>query len=89
MKALYVLLPLAFAVPALANLGNEIQSQCSVQALNLQSNAKDIAQGRLVEARQIKEYFTGQTSSRSEVAADRDSLNHYRMQVKVDRKSVV
>lgn len=84
MKALLGLLPFVFALPAFANLGNDIQSQCSVPALNLQSNANDIAQGRLIEARQIKEYFTGQTASRSEVTADRDSLNHYRMQVKVE-----
>lgn len=75
---------LVFAVTAHADLGTDIRSQCSVQGLRLESAAAKIASGRLVEARQLKEYFTGQTTHRSEVAADAESLNHYRMQVQVE-----
>lgn len=84
MKALLVLLTFGAVLPARADLGADIRAQCSVSALNLQSHAREIAEGRLVEARQLQEYFTGRTANRSEVTADRDSLNHYRMQVKVE-----
>lgn len=84
MNAIVMLSLFAVSHFAHANLGSDIGSQCSVSALNLQSNARNIAEGRLVEARQIQEYFSQTTASRSEVTADRESLNHYRMQVKVE-----